>query len=420
MAGADQPDPTTDDPTRLAALTAWGGQLLHDYGLGILFAANVFGAGSVYILSNTGANYGYALLWVFPLMLAVDVVMHDMSARLATIDQPLMGYLRVHVFGRWSGPFAISVALVMQLWSVANYAVAGFALAWFLPLDPYVGILAAATVGVLLVELKLYHRVEGTITGCIGAVFASYLLLVAGLDLSLASVAAGFVPRARPDIGYLTMVIALLGTTVYYPNFFIQSSIYPEKEWDSLTRYRKDNVVGVGSTVLLSVAVVVVSAATLAPGEMGLTTPGEPLIPLLGAWAMPAFVGAVLLASFTSGTGTLFGAGYMVPQAFGHDTTFGDTYFRATVAGLITVSAVGALLTLTHTQMTPIRLGITMPALNGVVGLPITVVGLWAAVAHHFDLDRAENLVFGVVTLILLVGAGLTAHSLLTTIAGYL
>lgn len=28
------------------------------YGLGLLFSANVFGAGSVYILANTGANWG--------------------------------------------------------------------------------------------------------------------------------------------------------------------------------------------------------------------------------------------------------------------------------------------------------------------------------------------------------------------------
>lgn len=36
------------------------------YGMGMLFAANVFGAGSVYILSTTGAQFGYLLLWTMP------------------------------------------------------------------------------------------------------------------------------------------------------------------------------------------------------------------------------------------------------------------------------------------------------------------------------------------------------------------
>lgn len=46
-------------------------EVIHQYGLGLLFAANIFGAGSVYILTEAGVNFGFGLLWVLPLALGV-------------------------------------------------------------------------------------------------------------------------------------------------------------------------------------------------------------------------------------------------------------------------------------------------------------------------------------------------------------
>ena len=62
-------------------------QLIHRYGLGLLFAANIFGVGSVYILSEAVAEFGFSLLWVLPLALLTGLIMHEMSARLAAADR---------------------------------------------------------------------------------------------------------------------------------------------------------------------------------------------------------------------------------------------------------------------------------------------------------------------------------------------
>jgi len=69
-------------------------ETIHQYGLGLLFAANIFGAGSVYILTQAGVNFGFGLLWVLPLALGVGLTMHEMSARLAARNEPLMDYIR--------------------------------------------------------------------------------------------------------------------------------------------------------------------------------------------------------------------------------------------------------------------------------------------------------------------------------------
>lgn len=386
------------------------------YGLGIIFAANVFGAGSVYILSSSGANHGFSLLWVLPLAFMVDLVMHDMSSRLATIDKPLMGYIRERI-GSTSIALALVVSFIMQFWAVANYAVAGAALAWLTPINNvYFGILISAGLGISLVQLKIYDRIEAIITALILVVFGSYIILLSGLSLPIDKVVQGFIPVLQTDIGYLTSVIALLGTTVYYPNFFIQSSIYPTKGWDSIWKFRKDNIVGITATIALSIAVMMVSALTLTGVEMQLTSPGAPLVSLLGDWAITIFVVAAALASFTSATGTLFGAGFMVPQSFDRRTVFGDRAFRATVIGLIAISVVIALFLLHSTNFTPVWLAITMPAVNGIIGLPLTVVALWAAVNKYFEPSLKENVVFGLTSLVLLAGSALTARSLYETI----
>lgn len=403
----------------------WGLQariadLLESYGLGVLFAANVFGAGSVYILADTGANFAFALLWVLPLAFLIDIALHDMSARLAVAREPLTDYIIDIIPG--GSALIIGMGFMSALWAISNYAIAGAALAWLVPgLDNVaLGILISGGLGIALVELRVYERIEGAIAAMVITVFGSYGLLLIGLDIPISDVAAGLVPLIRSEIGYLTAVIALLGTTVYWPNFFIQSSIGPTKEWTDVNKYRRDNAVGIMTTLTIGAFVMIVSAITLTQGEMTLTGPGEPLAAVLGDIALYIFLLAALLASFSSATGTLFGAGFMVPQSLGHHTVFGDRGFRMTVVGLIVFSTISAFWLLANTGLTPVRMAIIMPAINGLIGLPVTVFALIGAVNRYYDITLKENIGFALAALVLLAGSVLTAESLASTLAGWL
>jgi Mn2+/Fe2+ NRAMP family transporter len=402
-----------------------GGETIHGalyrYGLGIMFAANVFGAGSVYILADTGANFAFALLWVLPLAFLIDIALHDMSARLAVVDEPLADYI-VDTLPVGGSSLVVGISILSGLWAVSNYAVAGAALAWLVPgLDNVlVGILLAAGIGIALVQLKVYDRIEAAIAAIVLAVFGSYGLLLAGLDVSWQSVAAGLAPMLQNDIGYLTAVIALLGTTVYWPNFFIQSSISPTKEWDDVWRYRRDNAVGIATTLLIGSFVMIVSAVTLTEGRTTLTGPGQPLADAIGYGALVVFMLAAFLASISSATGTLFGAGFMVPQALGNRTVFGDRAFRRTVIALIVASAAFAIPMLLYTGFGPVEMAIIMPAVNGLIGLPVTVFALIGAVNRFHDVDWYENAAFVAAGVVLLGGSLLTAQSLYETIVNIL
>ena len=388
-------------------------KFVESYGLGLLFSANVFGAGSVYILSSTGAQFGFALLWTMPLALLVDLGMREMSARLATIDEPLMEYISDAIGTVGGKALSVFIAFIMHFWAISNFAVGGAALAWLTPLDNvYLGIILTAGVGFALVEMRVYQRVEVAIAAIIVTVFTAYMVLALGLDLPVGQVVAGLVPVLKADLGYLALVVGLFGTTVYYPNFFIQSSMRPTKGWTDMNDYRKDNVGGIAFVVLLSMAVIAVAALTLDPHTLTLTSPAEPLTDAVGAWALPLFVGVIFLASFSSATGTLFGAGYMVPQAWGRKTTFGDSAFRHTVEVLMVSSVMFAILLLEFTGISPVQLGITMPAVNGLIGLPITALALFFANRKFFDHPLWMRIGFAIIVVLMFVLAGLTAESL--------
>jgi len=398
--------------------TPWGNAartLLDSYGLGTLFAANVLGAGSVYILAQTGASTGFALLWVLPLEFGLDMVMHDMSSRMAARGQPLMHYIRNTIGDTPARVYAIMMALVMQLWSVANYSVTGGVIAYYTGLEVISGAVVAGGLGAILVLWRKYERVELAISTLMVTVFVAYSLLALGLDVEASRVLSGLKPGAVSDA---TLVIALLGTTVYYPNFFIQSSMRPTKGWVDINKYRRDNAVGVGFSVLVSAGMLAVAAVALSPGELSLTDPALPLIEMVGPWTLDVFLIAVLVASFTSATGTLFGAGFAAPQAFGFDTEFGDPEFIGTVVTLIVLSIGMVVLALNETNMTPVRMAITMPALNGAIFLPFTILAMYSATFR--DMPTWQRWVSAIAVVLMFAGSLLTIQSLLNTITNFL
>ncbi|HET7323455.1 MAG TPA: divalent metal cation transporter [Halococcus sp.] len=396
-------------------------EFVNAFGPGLLFAATIFGAGSTYILASSGAQYGYMLLFMLPLAGLTDLGMREMAGRLGAIDKPLMEYIRNTIGAGPSKALSIVIAFIMHFWAISNYAIAGALLAYLTPLDNiYLGVIIAAGIGIALLELRVYERVEVATAAIIGTIFAIYVVLFFDLNLPIQQVANGFIPTIRTNFSYLTLLIGILGTTVYYPNFFIQSSMQDSKDWSDIKKYRQDNIVGIVFVIILSAAVMAVTAATLEPEPLTLVGPGQPLGKVLGRYALTAFAVATLLASFSSATGTLFGAGYLVPQAWGRETVFGDRAFRRVVEVLIVMSVCFIILLLEFTEFTPVRLGITMPAINGVIGLPITAVALFYANEKFFDHPRWMRVCFGIVVVVMFALAALTAQSLFSQIIHWL
>ncbi|WP_227380030.1 divalent metal cation transporter [Haladaptatus halobius] len=134
-------------------------QLLKSYGLGLLFTANVVGAESIYILGNTGTKFGYWLLWTMPLSLLLGMGMHEMSGRLAIINQPLMEYIRDTVGELPAKLLAYVIAFIMYFWAILNFAMCGAALVWLTLLENlHVGVVLVAGIGVAIVDVQMLAK----------------------------------------------------------------------------------------------------------------------------------------------------------------------------------------------------------------------------------------------------------------------
>jgi len=347
------------------------------------------------------------------------MVTHEMTSRLAVRDQPLMALLRERLGQTVAVPTAVALSVFMSLWATANLAVFAVAIRELTGIGIPVTILAigGALISITLIGLHRYRDVEIVICVLLSGFILAFLTVFLGDVPSAGAVADGFIP-ALGDQGYLTMVIAFLGTTVYYPNLWIQTSMGQEKGWDleDLPVLRKENLTGLLTAVLASTLVMIVMAHQV-PSSSSISFL-DPIRSLqsLGGLGTPVFLLGTIMASFTSATGTLFAAGFILPQARGQEVAFGDQTFQEGLAGTLAFGTALIPVTLASTSLGPVDMAILFPAVNGIIGLPLTAGLTIYFLNQQTEPSRTMNVAAIAVFILLLMISGLTAQSLLRSL----
>jgi Mn2+/Fe2+ NRAMP family transporter len=239
--------------------------------------------------------------------------------------------------------------------------------------------------------------------------YARYVSVLKWLSLSLfAYVATVFVagvpwghaisgillPHVKLSGAYLTVIVAVLGTTISPYLFFWQAGeeVEKEKEDDAaqplneapaqapseMKRIRLDTYVGMAFSNLVALAIVITTAATLhAHGITNITTSSQAaqaLKPIAGRFAFTIFALGII------GTGLLAvpvlagSAAYAMGEAFKWPVGLGLKAKRAKAFyGTITIAfLLGALLN--FSPIDPIKALFWSAVVNGVVAVPVMVV----------------------------------------------
>ena len=391
---------------------------LRRYGLGLLFAANIYGAGSVFILAKGGIAYRYSLLWTLLLSLLAGMVLHELATRLALKNKPIMVLLRNNIGTIPSKLFAVFICAIMSLWAVSNYSATGMSLKLLFNLNINFIFLAiiGGILGISLVLLKKYTKIEMIISILLFGFLISFFAVFISNPPPAYEVLKGFIPTIRNDLNYLAMIISFIGTTLYYPNFWIQSSMKSDKKWEKgkINEIRKDNLFGLTVAVFVSMIVLIVSAHMIPPMDnMSFSDPAKALLPL-GGWAYYLFLFGTFLASFTSGTGTLFAAGFILPQAFGYDVKFEDKKFRLAVISCLIFALILIPFINIYTNLNPVDIAILFPAVNGIIFLPITALLLiWFNKKEMSVLMKIASIIIFIILILISVK---TANSLLNAL----
>ncbi len=370
-------------------------KLLRVLGPGLITGASDDDPSGIATYSQAGAQFGYDLGWTllfsWPLMCAIQ----EISARIGRVTgRGLAGNLKLHY------PLAVVCGLVALLVvaNVINLAAdlgaMGAALALVIGGPKLVYVVGFGLVSALLEIFVRYSRYVSALKWLTLSLFA-YVGVALVVKMPWATVGYHLVvPHISLKPGYLTVVVAILGTTISPYLFFWQCEEEveevkerpaakpleraPEQARNEFGRIRLDTYLGMAFSNIVALFIVLTTAATLhAHNITDIQTSAQAaraLRPIAGEFAFLVFALGII------GTGLLAlpvlagSAAFALGELFGWHVGLARKPHRAkafygaiAVAGLIGIG-----LNLVH--LDPIKALFWSAVINGVTAVPIMVM----------------------------------------------
>jgi NRAMP (natural resistance-associated macrophage protein)-like metal ion transporter len=370
-------------------------------GPGLITGASDDDPSGIATYSQAGAQFGYALGWTLVLTYPLMCAIQQISAEIGRVTgRGLAGNLRRH-YPAWLLNAMVGLLVVANTINIgADLGAMGAALKLLLagPLLLYVA--GFGLLSVLLEVFLRYSRYVSVLKWLTLSLFA-YVGTVFVVGVPWGSVFVHLlVPHVSLRADYLTVVVAVFGTTISPDLFFWQAGEEVEdmnERADSaslldepsaapreLRRIRIDTYVGMGLSNIVALFIVWTTAATLhAHGITNIQTSAqaaEALRPLAGPFAFTVFALGII------GTGLLTvpvlagSAAYAVGEARGWPIGLGRQPRKAPAfyATIVVATVVGVVLN--FTPLDPVKALFWSAVVNGVVAVPIMVMTVLMAV----------------------------------------
>ena len=367
----DSAKKSTRKAGRLAILAAMGP--------GLLTAMAGNDAGGIATYSSTGATYGYGMLWTVPLMCVLLIVAQETAARMGCATGKGFAALIREQFGVRVSAVAM-LALIISNFTVTLSEFAGIASGMELfgiPLQVSVPIAGIATW--LLTQSGSYHRVEKILLA-LSCVFLTYIVsgIISNPDWGLA-LKDTVIPQFSSDPGYVSLLVANIGTTISPYMLFMVSSNVVEKnlKGSDIPGQRADNVSGVVAAEITTWFIVLTTGTVLYPAGVTVNSAADAaqaLVPLAGQYASALFAAGLAGASFLAACVLPGITASAVCEAFGWEHGVDRSWneapaYRVIITGITILSA--AIVLIPNVDL----FGVMMLAqvINGVL-LPVLMV----------------------------------------------
>jgi Mn2+/Fe2+ NRAMP family transporter len=366
---------------------------------------------------QVGAQYGYSMLWALVLITVSLIVVQVQVPRLGVVTGKGLAEVIREQFGvRWS-------ALAMLVLLVANGAVAIAEFAGMAPAGELLGIPRFVAVPVLAVVVWLIVvRASYTVAEKIFILLSTALLTYVGAAFlanpNWSVVARSLVtPSISFDTGYLSTLVALVGTTITpYMLFYLQSSLSDKGvSVEDYPSERADVVLGSVLSDLVALFIIVSTAATLFANGILVSTAEDAaraLEPLAGPYALTLFGVGLFGASMLAASVLPLSTAYAVCGAFGWERGVSRAWSEAPIfntlyTALIAFSAAFVLIP----GLPLIQVIVATQFLNGLL-LPIVLIFVLRLVNDRDLMGKYTN-----GTLFNVLSYGTTAVLILLTIA---
>ncbi len=348
-------------------------------GPGLVAALAGADAGGVAAYSNSGALYGFGLLWTVPIMCLLLIVAQETAARMGCVTGKGFASLIREQYGVRLSALAM-FALLISNTTVTLSEFAGIASGFGLfGIPTYISIPVSALAIWVLTMSGSYRRIEKILLA-ISCVFLTYVVagFMVGPDWGQAFHDT-LIPPLRGDLSYLSLIVALVGTTIApWMIFLAQSNVVERGAREEDIPYQQiDTVTGSVVASAISWFIILVTGAVLFPAGIvveGAEDAAIALAPLVGDYAQVLFGAGLIGASFLAACVLPGITSSAICEAFGwehgSDRTWAEApTYRAIITAIILISAVIVLLPDAN------LFGIMMAAqvINGVL-LPVLLI----------------------------------------------
>ena len=368
--------------------------LLALLGPGLITGASDDDPSGIATYSQAGAQFGTSMSWVmlfcYPLMAAIQ----EISARIGRVTgRGIAGNLRLH-YPAW----LLRVIVVLLLGAnITNLGADLGAMADAVhllvggPTRLYVVAFAAGCTALEVFSRydRYVHILKWT---CFSLLSYVATALVVGVDWRVVAYDT-FVPSFSFSAAYVTTIVGVLGTTITPYCFFWQSSQeaedmrvdpaadalldHPEQARAAIGRIRIDTYFGMGYSKLISLFIIVTTAATLhVHGITDIQTSAqaaEALRPIAGAFTYFVFAGGIIGIGLLAIPVLAGSCAYVLGEALGWTTGLGRKPTEAKpfygVIAVATLVGIG----INFVGIDPIKALFWSAVLNGVVAVPLMV-----------------------------------------------
>jgi Mn2+/Fe2+ NRAMP family transporter len=340
-------------------------------------------AGGIFTYSQSGAQFGYTLLWtMIPITIAL-IVVQEMSARLGAVTGKGLSDLIREEFGLRL-TFIVMVTLVITNFGNVVTEFAGIATSLELfGWSKYIVVPVCAFIVWAMVVRGTYATIEKIFLTA-SAFYVCYI--IAGVLAHPNWKAAAFATVTRPEAAgirnysYLYMVIALVGTTIApWMQFYLQASIV--EKGITVKQYRAsrwDVILGCVFTDVVAWFIIVACAATLyANGRHNISNASDAaqaLRPLAGEYAYLLFAGGLFNASLFAASILPISTAYAVCEGMGFESGLDKKFHEAPVFyWLYTVLIVLGAAVVLIPRLPLVYVSVLSQVVNGIV-LPFVLV----------------------------------------------
>ena len=398
-----------------------GIQILKALGPGMIITASFIGPGTVTTMTQSGAGFGYSLLWAVVFSVIATIVVQEMIIRLSLVTREGLGEaiqsLLQHKVGKFILVWFILIVVTLGCAAYISGDLIGTSLgaAYLLHLPKHV---VAPIIGIIILLIGVLGNYDFLEKVMIVLMVIMALIFITTMILVQPDVGAIFKGALVPTVpnGSMLTVIALIGTTVVPYNFFIHSTAVHERfhSIKALRFARWDTVLSITIGGIISAAILI-SAATLIRGEevSSVIQLARPLEPILGQAAPYAMSIGLFAAGLSSALASPTGAAATISSLLGWKDGMSSKKYKTVFACIIIVGIISSAL-----GFEPLQVVLVAQALNGMI-LPIVAIVIFIIVNRRRLLgDYVNNWKWNVIGgLVVAVITFLGGYSLVDAVA---